>query len=65
VFDIVIALTNGGPGLSTEVLSTTVYRYLGNGALGTGSAASSVLTVLVITVFFGVNKIFSKLEVQQ
>lgn len=64
VFDIIIALTKGGPGLSTEVLSTTVYKYLGNGALGTGSAANMCLTVFVVLVFFLVNNGLSKLEVE-
>lgn len=65
VFDIIIALTKGGPGLSTEVLSTTVYKYLGNGALGTGSAANMCLTIFVILVFALVNGGLAKLEVDQ
>ncbi len=65
VFDIIIALTKGGPGLSTEVLSTTVYKYLGNGAMGTGSAANMCLTIFVILVFALVNGGLAKLEVDQ
>ena len=63
VFDIIIALTGGGPGMSTQVLSTTIYSYLGSGALSTGCAANVVLTVFVIVVFFALNKLFAKLEV--
>ena len=65
VFDIVIALTKGGPGLSTEVLSTTVYKYLGNGAMGTGSAANMCLTVFVVLVFAVVNYGLGRMEVDQ
>lgn len=65
VFDIVIALTKGGPGLSTEVLSTTVYKYLGNGAMGTGSAANMCLTVFVVIVFAVVNYGLGRMEVDQ
>jgi raffinose/stachyose/melibiose transport system permease protein len=65
VFDIIIALTRGGPGFSTEVLSTTVYKYLGNGALGTGSAANIVLSLFVVLVFFTVNNALARLEVDQ
>ena len=63
VFDIIIALTGGGPGMSSQVLSTTIYSYLGSGALSTGCAANVVLTVFVIVVFFALNKLFAKLEV--
>ena len=65
VFDIVIALTSGGPGLSTEVLSTGIYTYMGNGALATGSAANIMLTLFVIVVFATINWAFSRLEVEK
>ncbi len=65
VFDIVIALTGGGPGLSTEVLSTGIYKYMGNGALATGGAANIVLTLFVVAVFAVINGVFSKLEVER
>lgn len=65
VFDIIIALTKGGPGLSTEVLSTTIYKYLGNGAMGTGSAANMCLTIFVVIVYFAVNKGIAKLEAEE
>lgn len=65
VFDIIIALTKGGPGLSTEVLSTNVFKYLGNGAMGTGSAANMCLTIFVIIVYFVINGGLSKLEAEQ
>lgn len=64
VFDIIMALTKGGPGLSTEVLSTTVYKYLGNGALSTGSAANICLSVFVIVIFALINTSFARREVE-
>lgn len=64
VFDLIISLTKGGPGFSTEVLSTSVYKYLGNGALGTGSAANMCLTVFIIVVFAIVNGGIGKMEVK-
>ena len=29
VFDLIVALTNGGPGMATQVLNTTIYSYPG------------------------------------
>lgn len=65
VFDLIIALTKGGPGFSTEVLSTTVYKYLGNGAMGVGSAANMCLTIFIILIFAIVNGGLSRMEADQ
>ncbi|MDO5423441.1 MAG: sugar ABC transporter permease [Eubacteriales bacterium] len=62
VFDIIIALTNGGPGMSTQVLNTTIYSYFGSGALSTGCAANVLLTILVVVFFAFINGIFGKWE---
>ena len=56
VFDIIIAMTNGGPGMSTQVLNTTIYSYFGSGALSvsythlkvTGNCTKSVLDALSV-----------------
>jgi raffinose/stachyose/melibiose transport system permease protein len=53
VFDQVIALTNGGPGVASETLATQVYKqtFL-NGRFGYGAAFALVLTALVAVVAF-------------
>ena len=43
VFDLVVALTQGGPGLSSQVPSMYIYEKLFVGALAQGTAASSIL----------------------
>jgi raffinose/stachyose/melibiose transport system permease protein len=48
VFDIVYALTNGGPGYATEVLSTEIFKAFSQGQYGLGTAVSSILFVFVI-----------------
>ncbi len=60
VYDLVVALTQGGPGLSSQVPSMYIYEKLFVGALAQGTAASSMLllvTALIlipwITVEFG------------
>jgi glucose/mannose transport system permease protein len=43
VFDLVIALTQGGPGISSQVPSMYIYQGLFVGALAQGTAASTML----------------------
>ena len=62
VFDLIIALTNGGPGMATQVLNTTIYSYFGSGALSTGCAANVMLTILVVICFALVKQVFNRVE---
>jgi raffinose/stachyose/melibiose transport system permease protein len=48
VFDIVYALTNGGPGYATEVLSTGIFRAFSQGLYGLGTAINSILFAILI-----------------
>ncbi|KKB10292.1 carbohydrate ABC transporter permease [Devosia chinhatensis] len=53
LYDLVVALTNGGPGISSEVPAKYVYDYMfGGGNIGQGLAAASMmlLTVLIIMI---------------
>jgi multiple sugar transport system permease protein len=53
VFDAVYVMTGGGPGSSTEVLSTFLYRQMFSSTDFGGGAATSVLFVIVIGVCAG------------
>ena len=46
VYDIVVALTDGGPGISTTVPSQYVYKYLFSGNIGQGLAAATVMLLV-------------------
>ena len=48
VFDIVYALTNGGPGYATDVLMTGIFRAFSQGQYGLGTAVTSILFVILI-----------------
>ncbi len=48
VFDIVYALTNGGPGYATDVLMTGIFRAFSQGQYGLGTAVTSILFVFLI-----------------
>jgi len=53
VFDIIYALTNGGPGYATEVLSTEIFKAFSQGQYGLGTALSSFLfVILIVTGYF-------------
>ena len=45
VYDLVVALTQGGPGLFSEMPAKYVYDNMFQGALGQGLAASSVMLI--------------------
>lgn len=64
VFDIIYVLTDGGPGTDTQVLSTYAYKAFGVGYLGESSAASIILTLLVMLVSFALNHFLRKREVE-
>jgi raffinose/stachyose/melibiose transport system permease protein len=51
VFDVVYVLTNGGPGYSTEVLYTAIFKEFSKGRYGVGTALSSLL--FFVMVFIG------------
>lgn len=48
VFDMVYALTNGGPGYATEVLYTGVYKEFSLGRYGIGTALSSIMFLFML-----------------
>ncbi|MBN9057780.1 MAG: sugar ABC transporter permease, partial [Rhizobiales bacterium] len=51
VYDLVVALTNGGPGISTEVPAKFVIEYLFQRQnLGLATAASTVMMITVLCV---------------
>ncbi len=64
VFDLIYVLTKGGPGFDTQVLSTFVYKAFGLGLLGQSSAASIVLSALVVCISFVLNRYLTKREVE-
>lgn len=64
VFDMVYALTNGGPGkATTEVLYTAVFKKFGTGQYAVGTALSSVMFIIMIIVGSYMIHIMTKNEV--
>lgn len=66
LFDSVKALTNGGPGNKTEVITMYIYRYffegMGNAQQGYASAVSIVATVIIGIVAFFYMRLTNRFE---
>ena len=60
VFDIVYALTGGGPGISTEVINTYAYKvFITQHRLGYGASLSALAILIVAVIAISYNRIFS------
>ncbi len=60
VFDVVYVLTNGGPGYSTEVLYTAIFKEFAKGRYGVGTALSSVLFFVMVVVGYAVIRLMER-----
>lgn len=50
-FDLVVALTNGGPGFSSDLPTTFMYQYtFGRGQLAQGAASAVMITMTVVAI---------------
>lgn len=65
VFDIVYALTHGGPGHATEVMYTSVFREFSQGRYAVGTAISSLMFIIMIAVGYFMIKVLTRNEVQE
>lgn len=65
VFDMVYALTNGGPGHATEVMYTSVYAQFSLGRYGVGTAVSSLMFVFMVIIGFFMIRVLTRNEVQE
>ncbi len=65
VFDIVYALTNGGPGYATDVIYTGIFRAFSQGQYGLGTALSSILFVILIVAGYFVIRLLQREPVSE
>ena len=65
VFDIVYALTNGGPGYATEVLSTEIFKTFSQGQYGLGTAISSILFLILIVAGYFVIRLMDRERIKE
>ncbi len=66
VFDMIYALTNGGPGkTTTEVLYTAVFKKFGTGQYAVGTALSSVMFLFMVVIGVFMIRVMTKNEVTE
>ena len=65
VFDIIFILTGGGPGQTTEVITTDVFRLYSSGQLALATALNTLLLVMTAGIGIFIVKYMSKREVHQ
>ena len=63
VFDIVYAVTNGGPGYASETFNTVVFKKFSQGFFGLSTAEGLLLFVLVMIIALPLNHYLLKKEV--
>lgn len=64
VFDIVLATTGGGPGVSTQVINSVIYRSFSYNMQGEASAGTVILAVIVLVITLLTYRTISKKEVE-
>ncbi|MEX2460262.1 MAG: sugar ABC transporter permease [Paenibacillaceae bacterium] len=64
MFEGVYFLTQGGPGNSSEVIMTMVYKYMGQGLYGYSTALNLILVVLIIVISLPLLSYMKKREVE-
>lgn len=65
VFDIVYALTNGGPGYATEVIYTEIFKAFSQGQYGLGTALSTVMFVVLLVAGYFVIRLLERSSSQE
>jgi len=65
VFDVIFALTNGGPGRASEVINLTIFNQFGLGTYGYGTALGVILFLFLAVISIGLVKIFTRPEVSE
>ena len=63
-YELILSMTEGGPGFSTHVLGLTIYKLFGNGMYGLATAGSMIQFIVISIIIFPLNSFITKREVQ-
>ena len=63
-FDLIWAMTGGGPGYATEVMASTVYKQYAAGYYGLSTAGNVIMFVLIAVLAFPLQKFLLSKEVE-
>ena len=64
-FDIIWAMTKGGPGFTTDVIASVIYKQYQAGFYGLSTAGNVVLFIIVAVVVVPISRILNRGEVEQ
>ena len=63
-FDLIWTMTGGGPGFTTDVLASTIYKQYQAGFYGLATAGNVVLFFLVVLLAYPMQRYFIRKELQ-
>jgi raffinose/stachyose/melibiose transport system permease protein len=63
-FDVIWAMTRGGPGFASDVLTSVIYKQYQAGFYGLSTAGNVVLFILVMIIVFPLLRLFNRLEIE-
>lgn len=64
IIDVVVSLTNGGPGRATEVLNLLVFQKFGQGDIGYSTTVSAIVVLLICALAFPAIALLRRREIQ-
>lgn len=62
-FDLIWAMTKGGPGFATDVLSSAVYKQYASGFYGLSTAGNVIMFILIAIIAFPLQRFLNRREV--
>jgi raffinose/stachyose/melibiose transport system permease protein len=63
-FDLIWAMTRGGPGFSSDVIASVIYKEYQAGFYGLSTAGNVILFVVVLAIVFPLNRWLVRREVE-
>jgi raffinose/stachyose/melibiose transport system permease protein len=63
-FDLIWAMTRGGPGFASDVLTSVIYKQYQAGFYGLATAGNVVLFILVTLIVYPLMRFFNRLELE-
>ena len=63
-FDLIWTMTRGGPGFSTDVIASTIYKEYQAGFYGLSTAGNVILFIIVMLLVYPMMRFFSKREIE-
>ncbi len=63
-YELILSMTEGGPGFSTHVLGLVIYKLFGSGMYGLATAGSVIQFVVISCIIFPLNSFVTKREVE-